>query len=82
MSLLEKKGTTKICHVCECEKSFGSFIYFTGSPPRAIESTVCSNCNKQLRQIDVYCNKVLEGVFIPVYETPIVKYNIAPKQLK
>lgn len=73
----EKKGATKICHVCECEKSFGSFIYFNNKR-QAIESKICSQCNKELRQIDVYCNKILDGVFIPYIETPIVKYHIAP----
>ena len=79
MSVLNKKGATKVCHVCECEKSFGSFIYFNAQR-MAVESNICYTCNKALRQIDVYCSKVLDGVFIPYIETPIVKYSIAPNK--
>lgn len=78
MSLIEKKeSATKYCHVCGNEKSLGSFIYFNGKQ-QAHESTVCYLCNKTLRQVESYCSKILEGVFIPSYETPIVKYHIAP----
>lgn len=76
MTLLEKKTATKICHVCELERVFGSFIYFRGSPPQAVESNICSSCNRELRQIDSYCSKVLEGTYIPFYEKPVKKYSI------
>lgn len=71
MSLIEKKETTaKYCHVCECQKSLGSFIYFN-EERIAYESNVCYLCNKQLRQLESYYSRILEGVFIPSYEKPI-----------
>ena len=65
---------TKTCPVCFEEKSIFDFWYRNGKDLE--EAKICRSCFRDLRQLDKYLAKILDGVYIPVYETPVIKYPI------
>lgn len=71
---LTTEPIVKICPCCERPRHYYDFWYFVGKHKK--ESKICVNCFKELRQLDKYLARVLDGVKIPVYETPITKYPI------
>ena len=64
----------KVCPCCEQWRKYYDFWYFVGKKKQ--ESKICAMCYKELRQLDKYLARVLDGVKIPTYETPITKYPI------
>lgn len=64
----------KSCPCCEQERSYYDFWYFIGKTKQ--ESKICCHCFRELRQLDLYLARTLDGVKIPVYEKPITKYPI------
>lgn len=75
-----KKKEVKKCAICGYDKYLGSFIYFN-KDFEAIESAHCSKCNTLLKTVEKYCERVLEGVKIPYYETPVTKYKITDQNV-
>jgi hypothetical protein len=64
----------KVCPICFEKKSIGYFLYYVGKTRQ--ESKICSKCFGGLRRLDAYYAKILDGVYIPHYETPVKKYKI------
>lgn len=64
----------EICPVCLKLRERTAFFYYIDK--HYDKQKECVFCFNSLRKLDNWLAKVLEGVRIPYYETPIIKYKI------